>query len=142
VLDQLLGFDNSEHARQWVQSTMRSGERIAGFGHRHYRMPDPRVVILRKEVAAVARRQGREELFAIARAVEDEATRQLAPRGIHININFYAALLFHLLGADGPLIPCLFAVARMAGLVALVRESLDQIRLFRPLSRYVGVSER
>jgi citrate synthase len=30
----------------------------------------------------------------------------------------------------------------MAGLVALVRESLDTIRLYRPLTRYVGPKER
>jgi len=30
----------------------------------------------------------------------------------------------------------------MAGMAALVSEALDNIRLYRPLSRYVGVGER
>ena len=76
------------------------------------------------------------------RAVESAATRALAPRGVFININFYGALLFHLLGADGPLLPCLMAIGRMAGTTALGREALDTIRLYRPLSLYVGPEER
>ena len=75
-------------------------------------------------------------VIRIVRLPDDR--RLLAARGLHVNINFYASLLFHLLGADPPLLPCLLAVGRLAGLVALVRESLDDIRLFRPLSRYVG----
>jgi citrate synthase len=105
-------------------------------------MPDPRVVVLRKEVASMARAHGQRELFEVARAVELAATAALAPRGVHINVNFYGALLFHLLGADGPLVSCLVAIGRMAGTAALVREALDGIRLYRPLSRYVGTSQR
>lgn len=142
VLAQLLAREHPGEAREWVRQTLDQGGVVAGFGHSYYQMPDPRVVILRKAAAALSRRQGREALFDIARAVEDEATRALAAKGVHININFYGALLFHLLGADPPLGPCLFAVGRMAGLVALVREALDQIRLYRPLSRYVGPADR
>jgi len=142
VLDQLLPLDNPGAAEAWVRKAIDSGETIAGFGHRAYHMPDPRVVILRKEVAAMARSRGRSELFEIARTVESAVTRELAPKGVFINVNFYGALLFHLLGAEPPLAPCLIAVGRMAGMAALVSEALDNIRLYRPLSRYVGVGER
>jgi citrate synthase len=142
VLDQLLPLADPKSARDWVRSTIESGEIVAGFGHRAYRMPDPRVVVLRKEVAGMARTRGRSDLFEVARAVESEATSALAPRGVHINVNFYGALLFHLLGADPQLVPCLMAIGRMAGTAALVREALETIRLYRPLSRYVGPLER
>jgi citrate synthase len=100
------------------------------------------VVVLRKEVATMARERGRTELFEIARTVEVAASGALAPRGVYVNVNFYGALLFHLLGADSALVPCLIAVGRMAGTAALVREALERIRLYRPLSRYTGVAER
>jgi citrate synthase len=70
--------------------------------------------------------------------VEEEATRRLAHRGVFVNINLYGALLFHLLGAEPAEVPCLIAAARIAGIVALVEESLDTVRLYRPLTRYVG----
>jgi citrate synthase len=142
VLDQLLPLRDPMEAEAWVAQTLADGGVIAGFGHHAYRMPDPRVVVLRKEAASMARAHGRRELFEIARTVEVAATGALAPRGAHINVNFYGALLFHLLGAEPPLVPCLIAVGRMAGTSALVREALDGIRLYRPLSRYVGVDER
>jgi citrate synthase len=142
VLDQLLPLRDPLEAEAWVARTLADGGVITGFGHRAYHMPDPRVVVLRKEVASMARTCGRPELFEIARAVEVAATAALAPRGVHINVNFYGALLFHLLGADPPLVPCLVAIGRMAGTAALVREALDGIRLYRPLSRYVGAAER
>jgi len=142
VLDQLLPLEDPLQAEAWVRQTVADEGVIAGFGHRAYHMPDPRVVVLRKEVASMARQCGRSELFEIARAVEVAATGALAPRGVHINVNFYGALLYHLLGADPPLVPCLVAIGRMAGTAALVREALDGIRLYRPLGRYVGPAER
>lgn len=90
----------------------------------------------------MARAHGRRKFFEVARAVEAAATAALAPRGVHINVNFYGALLCHLLGADPSLVPCLIAIGRMAGTAALVREALGGIRLYRPLSRYVGAEER
>jgi citrate synthase len=105
-------------------------------------MPDPRVVVLRKTAATLAQRKGRPELYEIARTVEQAATRELTPKGIHINVNLYGALLFYLLGAEPPLVPCLIATARMAGLVALVREALHDVRLYRPLTHYVGPTDR
>jgi citrate synthase len=142
VLRQLLAHSGPEDAAAWVRRTLDEGGRIAGFGHPQYRMADPRAVILRKATAALARRKLRVELYEVARAVEEEATRGLAPRGVHINVNFYGALLFHLLGAEPELVPCLISAARVAGLAALVREALASIRLYRPLSRYVGHPER
>ncbi len=142
VLDQLLPLRDPMEAEAWVERTLANGGVIAGFGHHAYRMPDPRVVVLRKEAASMARAHGHRELFEVARTVEVAATSALAPRGVYINVNFYGALLFHLLGADPPLVPCLVAIGRMAGTAALVREALDGIRLYRPLSRYVGLAER
>jgi citrate synthase len=142
VLEQLLPLADEDAARAWVCEAAGRGERIAGFGHRSYRMPDPRAAVLRKEAALLARRRGQDHRFAIWRAVEAQATMLLAPRGAHVNVNFYAALLFHLLGAEAPLLSCLYGVGRMAGLVARVREALETGRLYRPLVRYEGPEPR
>lgn len=142
VLEQILPLADEVDAVEWVHDTVEKGGRIAGFGHRIYHMPDPRVVILRKQMATLARARGRGDLFTIARAVEETATALLAHKGIHVNINFYAALLFHLLGADGPMVPVMYVVGRMAGLVARVHEALENPKLYRPLSQYLGTPDR
>jgi citrate synthase len=142
VLEQLLPLTTPATAREWTQQAIAAGTKIAGFGHRMYRMADPRAVVLRRELAMSARRHEQPQLFDVARAVEEEAARTLAASGVHVNINFYAAPLFHLLGAEAPLVPCLYAVGRMAGLVARVYEALESDRLYRPLSNYVGPKAR
>lgn len=142
ALAALIELEDPAAARRWVQETLDSGGTIPGFGHSAYRMPDPRVVVLRKTAATLAGRHDRGHLFEVARAIEEEATRLLAPKGVFININLYGALLFHLLGAEPAEVPCLISVGRVAGIVALVRESLDSVRLYRPLTRYVGPSSR
>jgi len=144
VLEQLLPLEDAgeEQARRWVRDAVGRGRRIAGFGHRLYRMADPRAVVLRRELAIAARRAGRPELFAVARAVEQQASMQLGPKGVHVNINFYAAPLFHLLGAEAALVPCLYVVGRMAGLVARVHEAMGGGRLYRPRAHYVGPPDR
>ncbi len=138
VIQALQAINHPEGAGPWVKKTLECGETIPGFGHRDYRMPDPRVVVLRKAAASFANSLGRTEFFEVARALEEEGTRALASKGVYVNINLYGALLFHLLGAEPAEIPCLIAAARIAGMVALVSESLDHIRLYRPLTRYVG----
>ena len=142
VLEQLAALESTAEAEALVRRILEAGRPVAGFGHRVYRMPDPRVVILRRELAAIAKRKGRPEVFEAARAIETAATAALAPLGVFVNINFYAAPIFALLGAAPALGPCLFAVGRTAGMVALVREAMDTIRLVRPLSRYIGPQER
>ena len=142
VLAALLSLPSPEEAQRWVREVVDAGGVIPGFGHTAYRMPDPRVVVLRKAAATMAAAAGRGRLFEIARAIEEEATRRLAPRGIYVNINLYGALLFHLLGANPDEIPCLISVARVAGIVALVQECLETVRLYRPLTRYVGPGPR
>ena len=142
VIEQLALLSEPAEAEALVDRILGAGRLIAGFGHRVYRMPDPRVVILRRELAALARRKGRPEVFEAARAMEAAATAALAHRGVFGKIHFYAAPIFALLGAPPALGPCLFAVGRTAGMVALVREAMDTTRLVRPLSRYVGPKER
>jgi len=142
VLHQLLPLEDAGDAARRVEAILAAGGVVAGFGHPTWHRPDPRVPILRAEVAAMARARGRDGLFQAATAFEETAAAALAPRGVFININYYGALLFHLLGAEPPLVPCLLAIGRMAGTAALVREALATIRLYRPLSRYVGPPER
>ena len=142
VLRVLLSLEGADAAERWVRQTVDAGGTIPGFGHPSYRMPDPRVVVLRKAAATHAGRLGKGRLFEVARTVEEEATRRLAPKGVFVNINLYGALLFHLLGAEPAEVPCLIAAARVAGIVALVEESLDTVRLYRPLTRYVGPPPR
>jgi citrate synthase len=141
VLSSLLALEDAGAAERWARQTIDDGGTIPGFGHPSYRMPDPRVMVLRKAAATHASRLGKARLFEVARAVEEEATRRLAPRGVFVNVNLYGAVLFHLLGPAGR------GAVRSPrpgwpGIVALVEESLDTVRLYRRSTRYVGPPPR
>ncbi len=129
-------------ARSWTKGMLKRGWRIPGFGHRLYQDADPRVELLKPEAEKLAHQTDNELLFYVAKAIEEEASSILNTKGIAININFYASLIFHMLGSDPQMIPCMFAIGRMAGLTARLREYLSNSRIFRPLEQYTGPTSR
>jgi citrate synthase len=142
LLSHLLELPDTDAARIWVRARIEAGRRVPGFGHRIYRVPDPRVAISKQEARRLGEEVGDARLVAVAEAIEDEAAPHLAPRGVHPNFNFYGAVLFHLIGVEPALVPCVIAAARVAGVVARIEEYLEDNRLFRPTGRYVGPAPR
>ncbi len=138
VLKQLLAFRDENVACAWARGMLSMKWKIPGFGHRMYATEDPRVQILKRELRKYAASIGEEEVLDVAEAVEKVVSEQLAPKGIFVNINYYAAILFHLLGVEPELVPCMYAIGRMAGVIARLREYATHNRLFRPDEEYMG----
>ena len=106
VLEQLCRSTSRRRPRPGCGRPSRAAARIAGFGHRAYRMPDPRVPILREAAAAIARRPGREDLFAVWRGRRRSGDRVARARRASTSTSTSTArCCFHLLGADPPLVP-------------------------------------
>jgi citrate synthase len=113
-----------------------------GFGHRVYRVRDPRADVLAKAAERFYAAEGNRELYELARAVEKTALRLLAQhkpdRRLDTNVEFYTALLLHGLGLPNDLFTPIFAVGRVLGWTAHCLEQLREGRLIRPESAYVG----
>ncbi|HEX2553613.1 MAG TPA: citrate synthase [Microvirga sp.] len=139
VLDMLDAIGTSERAPAWLDAAIARGERLMGFGHRVYRVRDPRADVLK---AAVARLKGRDNRVALAEAAEAAALAALARhkpgRRLDTNVEFYTALLLEALGIPRAGFTPVFAVGRMAGWVAHAVEQERAGRIIRPQSRYVG----
>jgi citrate synthase len=139
VLDMLDAIGDAEHADEWIADALKSGKRLMGFGHRVYRVRDPRARVLK---ATVAKLNGRNNRIALAEAVEAAALRALhdfhAERRLDTNVEFYTALLLEALAIPRAGFTPVFALARSAGWIAHVREQEVTGRLMRPQSRYVG----
>ncbi len=138
VTQMLVGLRDANVARAWTEGMITKGFRIPGFGHRIHNQPDPRVDILRGFLPEYAKTTEQKLLLEVSTTIEETASVHLNPKGIYVNINYYSALLFHYLGVEPEMVTCFYAVGRMAGLVARVREYLKDNRLFRPRERYVG----
>jgi citrate synthase len=139
VLDMLDAIGSEERAEAWLDEAIGRGERLMGFGHRIYRVRDPRADVLK---AAVGRLRGRGNRIMFAEQVEAAALRVLARRKpgrrLETNVEFYTALLLETLCVPRSGFTPLFAAGRSAGWAAHAVEQAATGRIIRPQSRYVG----
>ena len=143
VLDMLDEIENAEHASTWLEAALTRGDRLMGFGHRVYRVRDPRADALKEAVQQLARAaQVDPNRLRLAEAVEaaalDLLARKKPNRPLQTNTEFYTALLLEAVGLPREAFTCAFASARTAGWIAHAREQTLTGRLIRPQSRYVG----
>ena len=125
-----------------LRAKIERGDRLMGFGHRVYRVRDPRAEVLARAAERLFTRGGDMALYALARAVEAEALRLLEEykpgRRLQTNVEFYTALLLHGLGLDAELFTPTFAIGRVSGWIGHALEQREGNRIIRPQSEYVG----
>jgi citrate synthase len=146
ALDLVREIGQPERIEAELRRRLDRGERLMGFGHRVYRVRDPRADVLAAAAERFYAEEGDAALYRLARAVEATARRLLAERHperrLDTNVEFYTALLLHGLGLDAELFTPIFAVSRVAGWTAHCLEQLAEGRLIRPQSVYVGDTGR
>ena len=143
VLDMLDAIGQPAAARPWVEAALARGERLMGFGHRIYRVRDPRADAVKGALGMLARGGSLDpRRLQLAEAVEHAALEALSrhkpQRPLRTNLEFYTALLLEALGFSRDAFTCVFAAGRVGGWIAHAREQALHGRLIRPLSRYVG----
>jgi citrate synthase len=140
MLDEIGAPDN---ARAWIETALDRGDRLMGFGHRIYRVRDPRADALKTAVRWLDARQGRLEFAEAVEAAALAILRERKPdRSLQTNVEFYTALLLEALDFPPSAFTCVFAMGRVAGWLAHAREQIAGGRLIRPASIYVGPSPR
>ncbi|HEY2960539.1 MAG TPA: citrate/2-methylcitrate synthase [Actinomycetota bacterium] len=128
-----------DRASRWVKERLGARQKVMGFGHRVYKTWDPRAVILREMAERIGKQLGDTRWYEISARVQETVMEE---RGLYPNVDFYTASVYSALGIPPDLFTCLFAVARMAGWTAHVREQYADNRLIRPDSEYVGPPPR
>jgi citrate synthase len=143
VLDMLVDIGAASNAEAWLEQELAAGQRIMGFGHRVYKVRDPRAQVLSKvaDEMSSAHLEDR-RLFDLARSVEQTALRVLERRkpgrNLKTNVEFYTALVLQSLGLEPRTFVAMFACGRVAGWCAHVIEQHAEDHLIRPQSEYVG----
>jgi citrate synthase len=142
ALDMVFEIGEASRAEAFLRAKIEAGERLMGFGHRVYKVRDPRADVLARAAERLFTRAGDMSLYSLARAVEAEALRLLElykpGRRLQTNVEFYTALLLHGLGFDVDLFTPTFAVSRVSGWIAHAFEQRRANRIIRPQSEYVG----
>ena len=145
ALDVVFEIGSEENAEPVLQEKLTRGERLMGFGHRIYRVRDPRADVLAEAAERLYATDADKALYDLALKVEETALRLLAEhrpgRNLQTNVEFYTALLLHGLGLPTELFTPTFAVGRVAGWTAHCLEQQAEDRLIRPQSEYVGTHD-
>ena len=131
-----------ENAKSFIKDSISTKRKIMGFGHREYKVKDPRAIILQQLAEELFDRFGKDEMYEVAKQLEEEAIPLLGAKGIFPNVDYYSGLVYRKLGIPRDLFTPIFAISRVAGWLAHWREQLGANRIFRPSQIYTGSKPR
>ena len=139
VMEVLAEVGTAENAEPWIRKALAEKRRIMGFGHRVYKEGDPRARFLKPLCQELAAETGHEEMEEMAAVIERIVGEE---KGLPPNLDWPSARLYHYMGLDVAVYTPLFVVSRVTGWAAHVIEQMDNNRLIRPRSRYIGPEAR
>ena len=127
-----------ENVKPYVENLIANKQKIMGFGHRVYKVKDPRAKILQKLAEELFTETGHDRYYDLALELEKVIEAKLGQKGIYPNVDFYSGLVYRKLGIPSDLFTPIFAIARVAGWLAHWKEQLAVNRIFRPTQIYTG----
>jgi citrate synthase len=138
VLLMLEEIGSIENVLPYVEERIAIKQKIMGFGHRVYKVKDPRAMILQNLAEQLFEETGYDSYYKIALELEKVIEDKLGAKGIYPNIDFYSGLVYKKLDIPTDLFTPIFAIARVAGWLAHWKEQLAVNRIFRPTQVYTG----
>ncbi len=138
VIDMLEEIGSVENVRPYLEECLERKAKIMGFGHRVYKVKDPRATILQGLAEQLFEKTGRDKYYDIAVELERAVEEKLGNKGIYANVDFYSGLVYRKLGIPTDLFTPVFAIARVAGWLAHWKEQLSVNRIYRPTQIYSG----
>ena len=142
VVMMLKEIGTTENARTYVERALQNKKKLMGFGHRVYKVKDPRATVLQELCRRLFKECGSSPLYNVAVEVERTAGESLNKKGIYPNVDFYSGIIYDKMGIDVDLFTPLFAMARVSGWLAHWLEQLRENKLFRPDQIYAGAHNR
>lgn len=130
---------DEKNVSEYIAKAIAEKKKIMGFGHRVYKVEDPRSRPLREMVKKISELKGDMRWYNISLKVEEEVKKF---KNINTNVDFYSASLLYLIGIPIDIFTPVFAIARVAGWTAHVFEQAADNRIIRPMSIYMGPARR
>ncbi|MBD2345848.1 citrate synthase [Anabaena subtropica] len=138
VIQMLENIGSVENVRPYVEERLQRKDKLMGFGHRVYKVKDPRATILQNLAEQLFAKFGADKYYDIAQEMERVVAEKLGHKGIYPNVDFYSGLVYRKMGIPTDLFTPIFAIARVAGWLAHWKEQLEENRIFRPTQIYNG----
>ena len=138
VLNALGEIPSAAEVPTWLDAKFAAGGKVMGFGHRVYKVKDPRATNLQGLVHQVFDKLGSTPIYDVALALEQEMAKRVGHKGIWPNVDFFSGIVYQKLGIATDLFTPVFAISRVSGWLAHWQEQMENNRLFRPGQIYVG----
>ncbi|HEY3602273.1 MAG TPA: citrate synthase [Chthoniobacterales bacterium] len=135
VIHMLEEIGSEENVDAYIEKKLAKKEKIMGIGHRVYKMLDPRAPHLQRMAVKLSQKLGQPKWINMSERI---AKLMKEKKNLNANVDFYSATVYYSLGIPTDLFTPVFAIARCSGWCAHVLEQLEDNRLYRPLSEYVG----
>lgn len=132
-------YQNAEDAEKGILHALVAKEKIMGFGHRVYRISDPRSDIIQAWAKRLGEEVGDKRLYPVSERIEQVMRRE---KKLFPNLDFYSASAYHFLGIPTPMFTPIFVLSRVSGWAAHVIEQRANNRLIRPSADYTGPAPR
>ena len=125
----------ARNAEAWIRKAVADKMRLMGFGHRVYRVEDPRAKHLRRLAIELGRQAGDTSSVEILNTVAGVVTEL---KHIYPNVDLYSGAAYKTMGIPTDQFTPIFALSRVVGWAAHVLEQHANNRLIRPRSEYTG----
>ncbi|MGL4697782.1 citrate/2-methylcitrate synthase [Enterococcus larvae] len=136
VFDMLREIDEGTLAvEEYLDQKMDRKEKVMGFGHRVYKVEDPRKKHLKRMAQELTASTGKQQWYFLSCQIEQYLKEK---KGLIPNVDFYSATVYHCLNIDSDLFTLLFAMSRVSGWLGHIYEQKIEDCLIRPRSLYVG----
>jgi len=135
VIKMLKEIGDEDKVDAYVEDCLVNKKKIMGIGHRVYKVLDPRAPHLQKMAIQLTEELGEAKWINMSERI---ATIMRERKNLNANVDFYSATVYYSLDIPTDLFTPIFAISRMSGWTAQVLEQLQDNRLYRPLTKYVG----
>ena len=135
VIHMLEEIGDEKNVDAYIDAQLAQKKKIMGIGHRVYKTLDPRAPHLRAMAIKLSEKIGDPKWIRMSERIAELMKEK---KNLNANVDFYSATVYYSLGIPTDLFTPVFATARCSGWCAHVLEQLEDNRLYRPLSEYVG----